>query len=43
MSLLIELLFGLIFSVPALRMIILAVVPALLLLLYVRRKDRLEP
>ncbi len=43
MGLLIELLFELVFGIPALRMIILAVVPALLLLMYVRKKDRLEP
>ncbi len=42
MGFLIELLFSLVFRIPLLRMIILAVVPALALLLYVRRKDRLE-
>ena len=39
---LIELLFQLVFTVPLLRMILLAVVPALLLLRYVRKKDQLE-
>ena len=43
MALLLELLFELLFAVPLLRMILLAVVPALLLLLYVRKKDSLEP
>ena len=42
MALLIELLFQLVFSLPILRMILLAVLPALLLLWYVRKKDRLE-
>ncbi|MBQ6233991.1 MAG: PrsW family intramembrane metalloprotease [Clostridia bacterium] len=43
MALIIELLFELVFTLPLLRMILLAVVPALLLLWYVRRKDALEP
>ena len=42
-SFLIELLFELVFAVPATRMILLAIVPALLLLRYVRKKDSLEP
>ena len=43
MALLIEILFELVFAIPALRAIIFAVIPALLLLRYVRAKDRLEP
>ena len=43
MGFLIELLFELVFEIPALRMIVWAVVPALLLLMYVRKHDRLEP
>ena len=42
MEFLLELLFQFVFEIPILRAILLAVVPALLLLLYVRRKDRLE-
>ena len=43
MYFLIELLFELVFTLPLLRIIILAVVPALALLMYVRKKDALEP
>ena len=38
-----EILLELIFAVPIFRAFVLAVIPALLLLLYVRKKDRLEP
>ena len=43
MDLVIELLFYLVLNTPILRTVLLTVVPALLLLRYVRRKDRLEP
>lgn len=43
MGLLIELVFRLVFEIPLLRTIALTIVPALLLLRYVRSKDRLEP
>ena len=40
---LLEILFELIFEIPATRAIALAVLPALVLLLFVRKKDQLEP
>ena len=43
MGFIIELLFRLVFEVPLLRTVALTIVPALLLLWYVRSKDRLEP
>lgn len=43
MSAIIEILFELVFALPITRAIALAVLPALGLLLYVRKKDRLEP
>ncbi len=43
MEFVIDLLFQLVLNVPILRTIVFAIIPALLLLLYVRSKDRLEP
>ena len=43
MDFVLELLFYLVLNTPLLRTVLLTIVPALLLLRYVRRKDRLEP
>lgn len=43
MDLLIELLFRLLFNVPIVRLIFIAVLPSILLIMYVWNKDRLEP
>ena len=43
MEILIELLFRLLFDVPIVRLIFLAVIPSVFLIRYVWNKDRLEP
>ncbi len=43
MDIIISLLFRLVLEVPILRLILFAILPSILLILYVRKKDRLEP